>query len=81
MKAPGPVGWGQPRDLVEGTLSQDSVPNSEVHGLIYIVVPNGNAKSWYRSQPVMPAAVLQGWTSILGSGRAAMAAEVAAVVG
>ena len=49
----------------------------------YIVVPYGSVKSWYRfshPNPARPAAVLHGCTSMLGSGSAAMAADVAAVL-
>lgn len=60
-----------------------STASYKVHGHIYIVAPYGNAKSWYRSphpKPTMLAAVLQGCTSILGSGSGAIGAVVAATV-
>lgn len=65
----------------EGERRVNANEPCSIGGVLYIVVPycNDGAKSPH-PKPAMPAAVLHGCTSILGSGRVARAAEVAAML-
>lgn len=65
----------------EGERRVNANESCSMGGVLYIVVPycNDGAKSPH-PKPAMPAAVLHGCTSILGSGRVARAAEVTAML-